>query len=163
MVNMSLHPAKLIADSMKHSSTEKYSTKYLSSMKMMRNSWKAWQMSTLSRQTKCSRRWIQTHCCSVCFCPLTCSLDFREKKDLCKPSSTFSRGPLLRAKDPLELCLKLIKANTEALIQSIHYVISYTLCLIVSMPYRLSSLLWLVGPMPQGGSKIQWLHYLWFD
>jgi hypothetical protein len=47
---------------------------------------------------------------------------------------------LLHAEDPLELCLKWIKANTEALIQSIHYVILYTLCLIVSMPYGLSLL-----------------------
>jgi hypothetical protein len=47
---------------------------------------------------------------------------------------------VLCTEDPLELCLKVIKANTEALIQSIHCVILYTSCLIVSMPYRLSSL-----------------------
>jgi hypothetical protein len=48
---------------------------------------------------------------------------------------------LLCTEDPLELRLKSIKANTKALIQSIHYVILYALCLIVSMPYKLSSLL----------------------
>ena len=39
-------------------STEKCSTKYLSSMKTTRNSRKAWWTHTLSRQTKRSRRWI---------------------------------------------------------------------------------------------------------
>jgi hypothetical protein len=60
---------------------------------------------------------------------------------------------MLCTEDPLELHLNIIKANTEALIQSIHCVISYASCLIVSMPYGLSSLWWLVGPTPQGGSS----------
>jgi len=47
---------------------------------------------------------------------------------------------MLRTEDPLELRLKVIKANTEALILSTHCVISYASCLIVSMPYGLSSL-----------------------
>jgi hypothetical protein len=51
-----------------------------------------------------------------------------------------AKPKVLHAEDPLELCLKLIKANTEALIQSIHCVILYASCLIVSMPYRLSLL-----------------------
>jgi hypothetical protein len=66
--------------------------------------------------------------------------------------STLSHPPLLNTRlllwwmvlhteDPLELRLKLIKANTKALIQSIHCVISYASCLIVSMPYGLLLLL----------------------
>jgi hypothetical protein len=47
---------------------------------------------------------------------------------------------MLRTEDPLELRLKVIKANTEALNQSINCVISYASCLIVFMPYRLSLL-----------------------
>jgi hypothetical protein len=48
---------------------------------------------------------------------------------------------VLRTEDPIELCLKVIKANTETLILSSNCVISYASCLIVSMPYGLSSLL----------------------
>jgi hypothetical protein len=47
---------------------------------------------------------------------------------------------LLCTEDPLELCLNIIKADTEALIQSINCVILYASCLIVSMPYGLSLL-----------------------
>jgi hypothetical protein len=47
---------------------------------------------------------------------------------------------LLDTEDPLELRLKVIKANTEALNQSINCVILYASCLIVSMPYGLSLL-----------------------
>jgi hypothetical protein len=50
-------------------------------------------------------------------------------------------GVILRAKDPLKLCLKLIKANAKALIQSINCVILYIVILIVSMPCGLPSLL----------------------
>jgi hypothetical protein len=48
---------------------------------------------------------------------------------------------MLCAEDPLELHLKVIKANTKALIQSINCVILYISCLIVFMPYGLSLLL----------------------
>jgi hypothetical protein len=48
---------------------------------------------------------------------------------------------MLCTEDLLELCLKWIKANTEASIQSVHCVILYASCLIVSMPYGLSLLL----------------------
>jgi hypothetical protein len=50
------------------------------------------------------------------------------------------RAILLRTEDPLELRLKVIKANTKALNQSINCVILYASCLIVSMPYGLSLL-----------------------
>jgi hypothetical protein len=67
----------------------------------------------------------------------------KEKEKILQNLSQFALRSLrvLHTEDPLELCLKSIKANTEALIQSINCVISYTLCLIVSMPYGLSLLL----------------------
>ena len=50
-------------------------------------------------------------------------------------------GVMLCTEDPLEPRLNEIKADAEALNQSIHCVISYASCLIVSMPYGLSLLL----------------------